>query len=52
MKNIYSQKQEKFLDYFHDSDVQIHLGAHIHQYRRSKPMNRQGEVGKYEQTVE
>ncbi len=30
----------KFLDYFYDSGIQIEIGAHIHQYRRTKPMNR------------
>lgn len=42
----------KFLDYFSDSDIQIVLGAHIHQYRRTKPLTREATVGSFSLIME
>lgn len=43
--NQYNLNTQKFIDYYHNYGVNIQLGAHIHQYRRTKPINRQGVVG-------
>lgn len=49
VNDTYNIRMAKFLDYFHEIGVNIYFGAHIHQYRRTKPINRKGEVGKFKE---
>lgn len=50
MQNTYNIQMSRFLDYFHEVGVQLYVGAHIHQYRRTKPMSRKGEVGTFKES--
>ena len=50
VNDVYNIQMARFIDYFHEAGVQIYIGAHIHQYRRTKPINRKGEVGTFKES--
>ena len=50
--SVYEKQMAKFLDYFTEYGVQLNLGAHIHQYRRTLPLKRSAMAAKYHEVKE